>query len=64
MRKAIVAVAVCTAMVGVSAPSASAADLADATTNVCTGTAEWQVNLPGSEAEAVAKEEDLLLAPR
>lgn len=44
-------VSVCAAVLGVSASAASAADIANAATNVCTGSAQWQVNLPAAYAD-------------
>lgn len=51
MRRAIIAALACAVVLGASGPSASAANLADATTNACTGTAEWQVNLAEAYAD-------------
>ncbi len=51
MRRTTIAVAVCAAVLGLSAPSASAADIVNAATNVCTGTSEWRVNLVGAYAD-------------
>ena len=51
MRRAIIAALACAVVLGASGQSASAADLANVSTNVCTGTAEWQVNLVGAYAD-------------
>lgn len=51
MRRATIAALACAALLGVAAPSASAADIASARVNVCTGSAQWVVNLPLAYAD-------------
>lgn len=51
MRRTIIAVVACAGLLALSVPVASA-DVANVTANVvCTGTAEWNVNLAGAHAD-------------
>jgi opacity protein-like surface antigen len=62
MRIAIIAALACAVVLGASASSASAADLANVSTNVCNGTAEWQVNLVGAYADITVTSSDCKVA--
>jgi hypothetical protein len=51
MRRVTIGVAACAALLAAGVTSASARNVVDQTTNVCSGTARWDVNLAGAYAD-------------